>query len=664
MWTEAAGVISPATSGDTVEVPGAFGTPSISTADAGGGWQTQISPGALTVNDGAALAVSLDSSVATVLLRGDSGGSITPKIQALDFDATPQALNLSILDLEVNGAAGSAGDVLTSNGAGAAPTWQAPSGGASPSSATPQSIGTASAGSSLDYARGDHVHAGNVTGLGDRFTALPLQAASQFAAAGTRDIQAAIDAHTSGNAAVILAAPGSYPGATVTIGTGKFNVAVCGAAGQPFGGTITSLSAGRGLTVSGTATRIRIQNIQIEGLTTWATSGAGVHRIDRCQLVGGLTVSGFSAGTQLVITDCEIGGTVTVPAGFLGVILFEHCSFNTGYTISNAASAAQVVIGNSSGITSATGVTLQGACSNPSGIVTTYANGAAIITPALQALGATVPATNALPYFTSGSSAGTTTFTAAGREIAATASSGSAGQVLTSAGGGGSPPTWTTISGGSGLPTSQTWTLNFAPTSLAYPTLAASGWTLSGFTSGGIQQDTAGNFYELLTPTGIASFAPTSLVPTISTPWEVEFDALFTGTSLDGVFGISVNEGSTGKRWRMFYSTSSGTFQHINSSGAASNLSTPYDVQGNQRIIMGIQSEPRASRAYFANGQSVGLVNPDGNQVGSGPAAYAFGNTSGTASTTPIRVYAARVLHNSRGTAPPYARIPWPPVQP
>jgi hypothetical protein len=434
--------------------------------------------------------------------------------------------------------------------------------------------------------------------LGDRFERLPLQNRAQFAAAGTRDIQAAIDAHTSGDAAIILAAPGSYPGATVTVGTGKNNLAVIGATGQPYGGTITSLSAGRGLTVNGAAIRIRIQNLQIEGLTTWATSGAGVHRIDRCQLGGGLSVSGFGAAQQLVITDCEVSGTVTIPAGFLGVLIFDHCSFSAGYSIVNGASAAQVVVGNSSGITSATGITLQGWVSNGSGVVTGYQNG--------------VP-----------------------------------------------------IGSGSGLPTSQTWSLNFAPTSLASPTLAASGWTLSGFTSGGIQQDTAGNFYELLTPTGSAYFYPTSLTPTSLIPWEVEFDALFTGTTLDGVFGVGVNEETGGKRWRMSYSTASGTFQHIGALGGASALSTPFDVQGNQRIIMGIQSAPRSSRAYFANGQCVGLVNPDGNQAAqTAPQIYGFGNLGGAASTTPIRVYAARVLHNARGTAPPYARIPFPPVQP
>jgi hypothetical protein len=505
-----------------------------------------------------------------------------------------------------------------------------------------------------------------VTALSDRFTALPFQSLSQFANA-SRDIQTAINAHTTGDAALILAAPGSYPGAVLSIASGYNNVAICGAAGTPYGGTITSLSAGRGLSVSGNATRIRVQNLQIEGLTTWATSGVGVHRIDRCQLVGGLTVSGFATAQQLVITDCEISGTVTIPAGFLGVVIFDHCTFVSGWTISNGATAAQVVIGNSSGVNASSAYTLQGWISNTANQVAGYANGAAVITPALQAMGATTPATDRLPYFASGSTASTTVFTAAGREIVATAASGSAGQVLTSAGGGGSPPTWTTISGGSGLPTSQSWTVDFRPTALSSPTLSASGFTLNGFTSGGLFADTNGNIYELLTPTGSAYFEATGLLPTSTIPWEIEFDALFGGTTLDGVFGVAVGEetGAANKRWRLFYSTASQTPQHVGDTGSASNLSTPYDVQGNQRIIFGIQSEPRASRAFFVNGQCVGLVPPSQNQaVGTNPQRYQFGNASGSASTTPIRVYGARVLHNGRGTAPPYARQPWPPQQP
>lgn len=55
--------------------------------------------------------------------------------------------------------AGTNGQVLTSDGQGGQ-SWQTPQsgGGVSPYTSNPEALGTASAGSSDDYARGDHVH--------------------------------------------------------------------------------------------------------------------------------------------------------------------------------------------------------------------------------------------------------------------------------------------------------------------------------------------------------------------------------------------------------------------------------------------------------------------------------------------------------------------------
>jgi hypothetical protein len=251
---------------------------------------------------------------------------------------------------DVAATAPTSGQVLAWGGSDWAPAT--PSAVPSPSSATPQPIGTAAAGTSADYARGDHVHAAEVVALGDRFERLPLQASSEFAAPTVRDVQTAIDAHTSGAAAVVVLAPGSYPGADVTIAGARSNFAVVGPTGQPFGGTIASLSAGRGLSVGGTCQRIRIQNLQIEGLTTWNPSGAGNHRIDRCQLLLGLTLgTSWPAGTQLIVTDCTIAGTVTIPAGFPGIVIFDRCDF-TGATfaIGGSVSALQVSFSSCSGL--------------------------------------------------------------------------------------------------------------------------------------------------------------------------------------------------------------------------------------------------------------------------------------------------------------------------
>lgn len=52
---------------------------------------------------------------------------VTPTITTLNLGSSlPMPLNLAIEALQINGASGSAGDVLTSSGPGAAPVWQAP----------------------------------------------------------------------------------------------------------------------------------------------------------------------------------------------------------------------------------------------------------------------------------------------------------------------------------------------------------------------------------------------------------------------------------------------------------------------------------------------------------------------------------------------------------
>jgi hypothetical protein len=229
------------------------------------------------------------------------------------------------------------------------------------------------------------------------------------------------------------------------------------------------------------------------------------------------------------------------------------------------------------------------------------------------------------------------------------------------------------VSGGSGLPTSQSWTIDWRPTSVGYAKLENSGWTLVNLTSNGLFADTNGNIYEELVQTGISSigyFYPTALTVDNTQPWEMEWDVWT--TLLDGFVTLQANEGlGTGKyRWRMFYNTTTGTpagsWQAQGPSGGVS-LSTPYDVQTNSRIVMGMQSEPKASRAYYANGTCVGLLNPNGCATGDNtnvPGKYLFGNSSTTATAFTLRVYGVRVLHGSRGTAPPYARNIWPPVQP
>ena len=681
--------------------------------------------------------------------NGTSIGTAAPGVST-DYARGDHVHDGSLSDLDdVSATVPTAGQVLAWAGAEWAPAT--PAAVPAASSSTPAGLGTAAVGVSTDYARADHVHAGTVTALTDRYEELPAQTFSEFAHAGaiaaspTRDIQTAIDATPVGPACQVIVGPGSYGGATVTIPAGRNNISIIGPSAGDLGGTIATLSSSRALTIGNNAVRVRVVSLQVEGLTTVSTTGSGVHRFEQCQLLGGLTIGAISQTVYVV--GCTLGN-VTIDAGFTGALLFDRCLFSGTFT-NNTLNYAKALISDCSGLASAPslGATtaaafLNGRLQLSSGATTYYADGTALLKAPLTAINGLTPAADRIAYYTSASAgamtaltsfgrsliddvdaaaarttlglgtaatqastafqpadatltalAGVTTaadklayftgvdtaaatdITTVGREILSTATSGTNGQVLTSSGGG--APTWTTVSGGGGgLPTSQSWTVDFRPTSTGGATLAASGWTLVGLTSSGLFADANGNVYELLTQTGATSigyFYPTGLTVTAAIPWEMELDVH--SSALDGACTIQANEGAGAGnyRWRLFYNAaagSAGSWQH-QGTGGGSNLSTPYDVQTNSRIVMGIQSEPRGSRAFYSNGHCVGLVNPSGNAVGSSgatdyPGLFVFGNTSSPAGATAItmRVYGARVLVNGRGTAPPYARNPWPPVQP
>lgn len=94
---------------------------------------TTISPSDVAVSDSnqsanlsfGTVSVTDTSSTNTLALKIIGG---TPVISSSDGVAAPAPLNLSIDELQLNGDAGSSGYVLTSNGGGAAPTWQVSSG--------------------------------------------------------------------------------------------------------------------------------------------------------------------------------------------------------------------------------------------------------------------------------------------------------------------------------------------------------------------------------------------------------------------------------------------------------------------------------------------------------------------------------------------------------
>ena len=261
---------------------------------------------------------------------------------------------------------------------------------------------------------------GTVVGLTDRYEELPAQTFSVFAHAGTnaasptRDIQTALDSIPSGAAHQVLVGPGSYAGATVTIPSNLSNVAIIGPTAGDFGGTVVTLSSGRGLTIGNNATRVRVVSLQVEGLTTVSTSGSGVHRIERSQLEGGLTIGAISS--TIYVVGCTLGN-VTVDAGFTGTLVIDRSVFAGTYT--NNALLTRVLITDSAGLASAPSTTavLNGRFQLSSGVTLFYADGALLLKSPVSAINGLTAAADRIAYYTSSSAAAMTALTSFGRGL-------------------------------------------------------------------------------------------------------------------------------------------------------------------------------------------------------------------------------------------------------
>ncbi len=129
-WSKSVTELSPLTAGDTVAVEIGAGTAGVTVTDTLASVSSEVRPGFVSLADNVKLA-ELSATGASLLLQGDSGDIIPviPALVARDFDTSPTTLDLQIGGLTLNAAAGAAGEVLTSNGSGAAPTWQAGGGG-------------------------------------------------------------------------------------------------------------------------------------------------------------------------------------------------------------------------------------------------------------------------------------------------------------------------------------------------------------------------------------------------------------------------------------------------------------------------------------------------------------------------------------------------------
>jgi hypothetical protein len=218
------------------------------------------------------------------------------------------------------------------------------------------------------------------------------------AASPTRDIQTAIDATPVGPACQVIVGPGSYGGATVTIPTGRNNISIIGPSAGDFGGTVVTLSSGRALTIGNNVVRARIVSLQIEGLTTVSTTGAGVHRFEQSQMVGGLTIGAISA--TIYVVGCSVGNVI-VDAGFTGLLLFDRCLFTGTYT--NGTLPTRVLMSDCAGLAAAptSSAILNGRFQLATG-TTVYRDGNAISGAPVTAISGLTPAADRIAYYTSG----------------------------------------------------------------------------------------------------------------------------------------------------------------------------------------------------------------------------------------------------------------------
>jgi hypothetical protein len=232
----------------------------------GMGITSTITPGSASLVD-SVQQISLNATTAQVLIKGDSALPTKPTITAQDFDSTAAPLNLELGELQLNGAAGNAGQVLTSNGTGSAPTWQDAAGG------------------STKIARVYHVAVGGSDVTGDGSVSKPLATVGAALTLGTSEVPAPSGAAGS-NYFMVQIAPGDY---TEDITISRVNVVLRGA-GSEYGRAQATVLRGQ-MTINPTVSlggkfnsRIALQNLMLHGSTadtyTLKVTGSAAFGVD------------------------------------------------------------------------------------------------------------------------------------------------------------------------------------------------------------------------------------------------------------------------------------------------------------------------------------------------------------------------------------------------
>lgn len=199
--------------------------------DPGPGYQTVMNAGQLTVSEWtdstfSTATAGTDVAPAAIILS-EFAGAITPTITSTD-GAVNKPLNFAITELQINGAAGNAGEVLTSQGVGAAPIWAAAAGGGTTIAKDPVRVATAAALPANSYAAGvltadaggdlNSVGIDGVTTLvvGDRVLVKDEATTANNLIYEITDLGAA----GVGPATPVVPAAPTYPGALLTCGSG------------------------------------------------------------------------------------------------------------------------------------------------------------------------------------------------------------------------------------------------------------------------------------------------------------------------------------------------------------------------------------------------------------------------------------------------------------
>lgn len=149
------------------------------------------------------------------------------------------------------------------------------------------------------------------------------------------DIQTVVDSIGASQGNVIYMGAGSY-GLPVPLTITQMNN--CAIVGPVVGGpsVICELANGRGMTLSGTAGRLRISSLQIEGLLSLGCAAATNNYFQSVQAIGGITVAASNSANYFFY-DCEVVGTITVPSTYLGTLFFTRCNFaGATFAFSNA----------------------------------------------------------------------------------------------------------------------------------------------------------------------------------------------------------------------------------------------------------------------------------------------------------------------------------------